>query len=136
MREILSVPIAILCYVVSVVVILIFCNWFFDNPKEWSYAIPIITASGSLALAYDIAKEKLSSKTGAKITAFIISAFWVFFVIIDMSGSINDIISVLAGKNIEPDAMDVIIFYVDILLNSKIFAIVSCLFTVGELNSK
>ena len=136
MREIFSVPIAILCYVVSVVVILIFCNWFFDNPKEWSYAIPIITASGSLALACDIAKEKLKSKTGAKITALIISLLWILFVIVDISGSINDIINVLAGKNIEPDAMDVIIFYVDILLNSKIFAIVSCLFTAGELNSK
>lgn len=136
MREVISVPVALLCYVISVVVILAFCNWFFDNPREWTYAIPIITSSCSLAIACYVAEEKLSSKTGAKLTAVIVATFWILFVIVDISGDLNDIVAVLAGKNLEPDALDVIMMYVDVLLNSKIFAVVSCLLAAGQINSK
>lgn len=136
MRDFISVPIALACYIISVAIILALCNWFFDKPSEWSYAIPIITSSCSLAIACGVAEEKLSSKTGAKIASVIIAAFWILFVIVDISGGINDIITVLAGKNPEPDTLDVIMFYIDVLLNSKIFAVVSCLFTIGQFNSK
>ena len=136
MREIVSVPVALACYVISVVLILMFCNWFFDKPREWSYAIPIITSSCSFIIACVVAEDKLSSKTGAKITAVIIAAFWIVFVIADISGGINDIITALAGKNPQPDTLDVLMFYVDVLLNSKIFAVVSCLLAAGQFNSR
>ena len=136
MRDVISVPIALLCYVVAVAIILALCNWFFEKPSEWSYVIPIITSTFSFALAYVVAEEKFSSKAGAKITAVIIAAFWIIFVVVDISGSIDNLIRVLAGKNIEPDALDVIMMYVDVLLNSKIFAVVSCLLAAGQVNSK
>lgn len=113
MRDVISVPVALLCYVFFVVVISIFCNWFFDSPEEWPYLIPFVTSFFSLGLACFIAEEKFSSKSGAKITAMIIAAFWVIFVVADIVGAVDDVIAVL-------------MLYVDVLLNSKIFAVVSC----------
>ena len=136
MRDVISVPVALLCYVIAVAIILALCNWFFEKPSEWPYAIPIITSAFSFALACFVAEEKFSSKAGAKITAVIIAAFWVVFVFVDISGSIEDLIHILAGKNIEPDALDIIMTYIDVLLNSKIFAVVSCLLAAGQFNSK
>ena len=134
MREVISVPVALVCYIIFVALILAFCNWFFDKPSEWSYVIPIITSSFSFAGACSIAEDKMSSKTGAKITAIIIAAFWILFVIADITGSVQDIISVLAGEHPKQDTLDVIMFYVDVLLNAKIFAVVSCLLTAGVIN--
>ena len=135
MREVVSVPVALVCYVIFVVLILAFCNWFFDRPAEWPYLIPIVTSSFSLAVACGIAEEKLNSKAGAKITALLVAAFWILFVIADISGTVNDFIAVLAGEDIETDVLDVIMFYVDVLLNSKIFAVVSCLLAAGQFNN-
>ena len=132
MREIISVPVALVCYVIFVVLILAFCNWFFDKPGDWPYVIPIVTSSFSLGGACVIAEEKLSSKSGAKITAMIVAAFWILFVIVDITGNINDVITALAGENPKPDTLDVIMFYVDVLLNAKIFAVVSCLLAAGQ----
>lgn len=134
LREIVSVPVALVIYVISVALILAFCNWFFDKPSDYPYLIPIITSSFSMALACMIAEEKLNSKAGAKIAAVLIAAFWIIFVIVDLSGSVKDIIDVLTGKELQPDALDIIMMYVDILLNSKIFAVVSCLVAAGQIN--
>ena len=79
-----------------------------------------------------VAEEKLSSKAGAKITAVIVAAFWIIFVVVDITGNLQDFVTVLAGKNPKPDTIDVIMFYVDVLLNSKIFAVVSCLLAAGQ----
>lgn len=132
MRTAVSVPIALVCYVFFVILFLMLCNWFFDRPADWPYIIPIIVSSFSLAGACVIAEEKLSSKSGAKITAMIVATFWILFVIVDITGNINDVITVIAGKNPSPDALDVIMFYVDVLLNAKIFAVVSCLLAAGQ----
>ena len=132
MRAVASVPIALVCYVFFVVLFLVLCNWFFDRPADWPYVIPIIVSSFSLAGACAVAEEKLSSKAGAKITAMIVAAFWILFVIVDLTGNLNDIVTILAGKNPKPDTLDVIMFYVDVLLNSKIFAVVSCLLAAGQ----
>ena len=130
MRDVISVPVALLCYVFFVVVISIFCNWFFDRPEEWPYLIPFITSFFSFGMACGLAEDKFSSKSGAKVTAFLIAAFWVIFVVADIAGAVDDVISVLVGKYTGPSDLDVIMFYVDILLNSKIFAVVSCLTAV------
>ena len=132
MRAVASVPIALVCYVFFVALFLVLCNWFFDRPADWPYVIPIIVSSFSLAGACAVAEEKLSSKAGAKITAMIVAAFWILFVIVDLTGNLNDIVTILAGKNPKPDTLDVIMFYVDVLLNSKIFAVVSCLLAAGQ----
>lgn len=79
-----------------------------------------------------VAEEKFSSKAGAKITAMIVAAFWILFVIVDITGNLQDLVMVLAGKNPRPDTLDVIMFYVDVLLNSKIFAVVSCLLAASQ----
>lgn len=134
LREIVSVPVALVSYVIFVALILVFCNWFFDKPSDYPYLIPIITSSFSIGLACMVAEEKLNSKAGAKITAIIIAAFWIIFVIVDLSGSVKDIIDALTGKELQPDALDIIMMYVDILLNSKIFAVISCLFAAGQFN--
>jgi len=134
LREVISVPVALVSYIIFVVLILAFCNWFFDRPGDWPYLIPIITSSFALGGACNIAEEKMSSKAGAKITAIIIAAFWIIFVIADITGNVQDIISVLAGKNPQPDTLEIIMFYVDVLLNSKIFAVVSCLLAAGQIN--
>lgn len=132
MRTAVSVPIALVCYILFVILFLVLCNWFFDRPAEWPYVIPIIVSSFSLGGACVVAEEKLSSKSGAKITAMIVVAFWILFVIVDITGNINDVITVLAGKNPSPDTLDIIMFYVDVLLNAKIFAVVSCLLAAGQ----
>lgn len=132
MRTAVSVPIVLVCYILFVILFLVLCNWFFDRPAEWPYVIPIIVSSFSLGGACVVAEEKLSSKSGAKITAMIVAAFWILFVIVDITGNINDVITVLAGKNPSPDTLDIIMFYVDVLLNAKIFAVVSCLLAAGQ----
>jgi len=132
LRTAVSVPIALVCYILFVILFLVLCNWFFDRPAEWPYVIPIIVSSFSLGGACVVAEEKLSSKSGAKIAAMIVAAFWILFVIVDITGNINDVITVLAGKNPSPDTLDIIMFYVDVLLNAKIFAVVSCLLAAGQ----
>lgn len=134
MLDIIIVPVSLLCYVISVVVTLIFCNWFFDRPEEWPYLIPFITSFISFGMACGLAEEKFSSKSGAKITAFLIAVFWIIFVVADIAGAVDDVISVLAGKYPDHDALDVIMFYVDVLLNSKIFAVVSGFMAVTVIN--
>lgn len=114
LRAIISVPVALLCYVFFIVVTSIFCKWFFDRPEEWPYLIPIITSFFPMFMACIIAEEKFSSKSGAKITAIIIAAFWIIFVVADITGIFDDIIAVL-------------MLFMDVLLNSKIFAVVSCI---------
>ncbi len=131
MRELIGVPIALVSYVIFVALIFGFCNWSFERPADWSYGIPIITSLFSLGGACAVA-ENFSGASGAKITAMIVAAFWVLFVVADVSGSINDIITVLAGKNVEPDVMDVLMEIVDGLLNAKIFAVVSCILAAGQ----
>lgn len=131
MRATIGVPIALVCYVIFVALIFGFCNWSFERPADWSYGIPIITSLFSFSGACAIA-EKFSGTAGAKITAMIVAAFWILFVIVDISGSINDIITVLAGENLQPDVMDIIMEIVDGLLNAKIFAVVSCILALGQ----
>ena len=131
LRTIIGVPIALVCYVIFVALIFGFCNWSFERPADWSYGIPIITSLFSLGGACAVA-EKFSGASGAKITSMIVAAFWILFVIACISGNINDIITVLAGENIEPDAMDIVMEIVDGLLNAKIFAVVSCLLAAGQ----
>ena len=132
MRAAAVVPVALVCYVFFVVLFLVLCNWFFDRPADWPYLIPIIISSFSLGGACMVAEEKFSSKAGAKITAMIVAAFWILFVIVDITGNLQDLVMVLAGKNPRPDTLDVIMFYVDVLLNSKIFAVVSCLLAASQ----
>lgn len=131
MRELIAVPIAIVCYVIFVALIFGFCNWSFERPADWSYGIPIITSLFSLGGACAVA-EKLSGTAGAKITTMIIATFWILLVIADIAGSINDLITVLAGENLEPDLLGDIISLLDGLLNAKIFAVVSCLLAAGQ----
>ena len=131
-RDVVAVPVALVCYVIAVVLISLFCQWFFDRPEDWPYLIPIITAGFSMAAAVGVAEEKFDSKPSAKVVAIIIAAFWVVFVIVDVAGGIQDLINFLAGKDPDPDALDVIMLYVDVLLNSKIFAVVSCLLAAGQ----
>lgn len=130
MREMIAVPSALVCYVIFVALIFAFCNWSFERPADWQYGIPIITSMFSFAGACGVA-EKLSSSTGAKITAMLIAAFWVVFVIADVTGTITDVVNALEGQNSEVDSTDIIMEFVDGLLNAKIFAVVSCLLAAG-----
>lgn len=131
LRTIIGVPIALVCYIIFVALIFGFCNWSFEKPADWSYGIPIITSLFSLGGACAIA-EKFSSTAGAKITAMIIATFWILLVIVDIGGSINDVITVLTGGNLEPDLVGDIISLLDGLLNAKIFAVVSCILALGQ----
>ena len=130
LREVVGVPVALVCYVIFVALIFSFCNWSFERPADWPYGIPIITALFSMGGACGVA-EKISSSAGAKITAILIAAFWVLFVIADMTGTVNDFLNVLAGNNPNPDAADIIMQLVDGLLNAKIFAVTSCILASG-----
>ena len=131
LRTIIGVPIALVCYAIFVVLIFGFCNWSFERPADWSYGIPIITSLFSLGGACAVA-EKFSGASGAKITSMIVAAFWILLVIVDVVGSINDVITVLAGENLKPDLVGDIISLLDGLLNAKIFAVVSFILAAGQ----
>lgn len=132
--KIITVPILLVCYVISVIVIFALCNWWFDRPENWPYVIPIITSLFSIGIVAGIAEEKLSDKAAAKIAIMIIAAFWVLVVIADVTGTIGDIVNAVSGKDPEPDALDIFVTLLDGLLNAKIFAVVSCLMAASENN--
>jgi len=131
LRATIGVPIALVCYIIFVALIFGFCNWSFEHPADWSYGIPIITSLFSLGGACAVV-EKFSGTAGAKITTMIIAAFWILLVIVDIVGSINDVITVLAGENLEPDLVGDIISLLNGLLNAKIFAVVSFILALGQ----
>lgn len=134
MRDIISIPVALVGYFISVVVILLFCNWFFDKPQDWPYLIPIINSSFSLGIAYFIANDLFNSRGGAKATVLLIAIFWVVFVIVDITGNIREIVDIFSGNHPQKDHIDFIMFCIDVLLNSKIFAAVSALFAMCQNN--
>ena len=130
MRAIIGVPVGLVIYVIAVVAIMTFCLWFFDKPQEWRIAIPIITSLFSSSIACSIAEG--ISKISEKIVAALIALFWIAFVVVDVTGSIQNWISVIQGKTPTMDEIDMVMFYVDGVLNAKIFAVVSGLIAFGN----
>ena len=131
MKTLIGVPVGLIIYVISVVSILAFCLWSFEKPQEWQTAIPIITSLFSITIANFVAEDKFSKASGA-VVSWIVAAFWIAFVVIDIKGDIQDIIGFFQGKTPTMDEMDIVMFYVDGVLNAKIFAVVSGLWAFGS----
>ena len=121
MRSIVLVPLGLVVYVISVVLIFAFWCWFFDKPQEWTWFIPITTASFSLAIPCGFLEENFHSPVSAALVTIIVASFWVLFVIVDIGGSIADLVL----GNTSVDNIDILMLYIDTLLNSKIFAFIS-----------
>ena len=128
----ICVPVGLIIYVISVAAILAFCLWFFDKPHEWQTAIPIITSLFSLGIACGPIEK--FSETSEKILTFIIAAFWILFVVIDTKGTIEDFIGFFTGNTSTKDELDMLMFYIDSVLNAKIFAVVSGIMAFGSFN--
>ena len=64
--------------------------------------------------------------------AFIVAVLWIAFIVIDVKGDIQDIIGFFQGETPTMDEMDMIMMYVDGVLNAKIFAAVSVIFALGS----
>ena len=122
--------IGLVIYLLFVALILAFCMWFFDKPHEWPYAIPIIISFFSLAITCGILDN--FAKGLGTVVAFIVAALWIAFIVIDVKGDIQDIIGFFQGEMQTMDEMDMIMMYVDGVLNAKIFAVVSGIFAFGS----
>lgn len=131
MREIIGVPVGIIIYLISVVVIMAFCQWSFEKPQEWQTAIPIITSLFSMGIACSIVEDKFSKLSG-KFLTLIIAAFWIALVVVDITGNIQDLIGMFKGETPTFDELDMVMFYVDGVLNVKIFAITSAIMALGN----
>ena len=131
MRAIIGVPVGIIIYLISVVVIMAFCQWSFEKPQEWQTAIPIITSLFSMGIACGIVEDKFSKLSG-KFLTLIIAAFWIALVVVDITGNIQDLIEMFKGETPTFDEIDMVMFYVDGVLNVKIFAITSAIMALGN----
>ena len=131
MRAIIGVPVGIIIYLISVVVIMAFCQWSFEKPQEWQTAIPIITSLFSMGIACGIVEDKFSKLSG-KFLTLIIAAFWIALVVVDITGNIQDLIGMFKGETPTFDEIDMVMFYVDGVLNVKIFAITSAIMALGN----
>ena len=131
MREIIGVPVGIIIYLISVVVIMAFCQWSFEKPQEWQTAIPIITSLFSMGIACGIVEDKFSKLSG-KFLTLIIATFWIALVVVDITGNIQDLIGMFKGETPTFDELDMVMFYVDGVLNVKIFAITSAIMALGN----
>ena len=131
MRVLLAVPVALIAYILSVVVLLVFFYWFFDKPAEWDYFIPITASLVSIAIAGGTAKDMAKSGKVESMVMGIIALFWIAVVVADIVGFASDIIDTLSGKRVTMDDTDVFMFYLDHIMSFKIFAVVSCLCAFG-----
>lgn len=122
--------IGLVIYLLCVAAIMSFCLWSFEKPQEWQTAIPIITSLFSLAISCGIL-DNFTKGLGA-VLSLIVAAFWIAFVVIDITGNIQDIIGFFQGETPTMDEMDIVMFYVDGVLNAKIFAVVSGLWALGQ----
>lgn len=117
---------ALFGYVVSLALTVLFLYWWFDKPLEWRYFISIVSSLISIGVAYSITSE-YSDKRLSFIVMMIIAAFWIMFVLVDILGSIQEIIG-----TISIDRMDIVMIIVDKIISSKIFAVVSGLVAYFE----
>lgn len=124
---IILVPIGLVIYCLLVILIFGFWCWFFDKPQEWDWFIPITTSMMSLGGTNGFLEEKFKSPTSGVIVAGLVVAFWVIFVFVDIFGTVSSFVT----GDFRMDNVDVLMFYLDKLLNSKIFAVVSAIIFLG-----
>lgn len=130
----MAIPAALIGYSITLILSVLFWIWFFDEPWEWDYFIPIVTSFFSLSMANSIAEE-ISSRSTAIVVLFIIAAYWVIVAVTNFVGDVQDIYSfILNEKRFE----DVFFNYelTDIFLNPKIFAVTSVMAAMGQLDDK
>lgn len=136
MRVLLSIPAALLTYVISVILLFLFFVWFFDKPQNWDYFIPIVTSFVAFVIAEVTAAEISGNHKAAALVGLLIGIFWGVLVVADIFGNVSDFIHAIIGsqdhKN-DVGAWNVFLFYFDSILSSKIFATVSAICAVGSL---
>lgn len=81
MGKILAVPLGLIAYVISLVLILGFLSWFIDKPQDWDYFIPITTSLLALGIGVGVAESNGDSSAGKFVASFV-AFFWVAFVAI------------------------------------------------------
>lgn len=126
---IILVPVGLVVYCLAVVLIFVFWCWFFDNPQEWDWFIPIVTSSFSLAIVCSFIEDKFKSYLSNVIISGLVAAFWICFVVVDVYGTVESFIT----GDFSMDNVDVLMFYLDKLLSSKIFAVMSVIMFFGNL---
>ena len=117
---------ALLGYVVSLALIVLFWYWWFDKPLEWRNFISIASALISIGVAYGILSEYSNDKRILVILLTIIATFWILYVLVDILGFLQDIYDVLTNqRSNNTGTMEIIMYIVDEIISSKIFAVVS-----------
>ena len=116
---------ALLGYVVSLALIVLFWYWWFDKPLEWRIFISIASSLISIGVAYGILSEYSNDKMISFIVMAIIAAFWILFVVVDILGFFQNAIDTINNKPINADAMDIVMYIIDEIISSKIFAVIS-----------
>lgn len=113
-------------YVISLVLIVTFWYWWFDKPLEWRYFISITSSLASIVVASGILSEYSNDKRILVILLTIIATFWILYVLVDILGFLQDIYDVLTNhRSNNTGTMEIIMYIVDEIISSKIFAVVS-----------
>lgn len=133
MREAVGIPAGFLAYFLATILLLLFFRVFFPNPQEWAILITIATAF----IAFKItcaAVVNFSNETGVKIVAFMIAAFWLLSLGIDMFDIMENVITFLSASQDSTKSLEGFKELLEAVWNSRICAVVTAILAARTLS--
>lgn len=132
MREAVGIPAGLLSYFLATILLLLFFEIFFPNPREWATFITIATAF----IAFKItcaAVINFSSETGVKVVALMIAVFWVVSLGVDVFTYAEEVIDVLSAGQGSTGSLANFKELVEAVWNSKVCAVVTAILAARTL---
>ena len=132
MREAVGIPAGLLSYFMSMIVLLLIFGFFLPNPREWSYLITIATTFIAFKISC-AAAISFSTETGVKVVAFMLAAFWLVSLGVDVFNLAAQVIDVLSASKDSAKSMANFKDMAEAVWNTKICAVVTAILAVGKL---
>ena len=80
---VVSIPLTIIIYAVTLNFSMKFFIWAFENPQEWIVVIPILSGVVATLIAKILAKAKFESNMSGTIAILLIALFWGVICVVD-----------------------------------------------------
>lgn len=132
MREAVGIPAGLLSYALATVVLLVMFQFILPDPREYPYLITIATA----VIAFKVscaAAINFSTYTGVKIVAFMLAAFWLISLGVDMFDIAAQIIDVLSASKDSAQSLAGFKDMAEAVWNSTVCAVVTVILAIGKL---